>query len=299
MSRRQNTLQYLDTYAADDDDMVESDGYEVPNSYKAQPPPMSGSHASTPLRAPTPPGFRAQMPLFLPDSRGPTLYAFDLRGPTPQLLEAPRFFTPLSLGPTMQGRSPSPPTSSQPPAKCQHTQDEQGENEDEEDDEASDQEEDEDKLLCLFRRPMKFVNHRLQQLLDLAAAADDNDDDTDGEDDDNNEDVEELQRNFLDDWEQPDNTVIRVHLVDAHEHKRGHAEALCLAAHYDEAAAEFYWREDRPCAAQSPAERRDLDSSGDEHNASYGGLHYHNVFLPRAEVGREKHHPKTGDPGSR
>ncbi|KAJ7726868.1 hypothetical protein B0H14DRAFT_2641021 [Mycena olivaceomarginata] len=53
------------------------------------------------------------------------------------------------------------------------------------------------------------------------------------------------KRNFLDDREQPDNVVIRVCLVDAHEHEREHTEALRLAAHYDEAAAEFYWREDR------------------------------------------------------
>ncbi|KAJ7769783.1 hypothetical protein B0H14DRAFT_2632674 [Mycena olivaceomarginata] len=303
MSHRRNTLQYLDTYAADDDDTVESDGSEDPELLRGavqaahseylrtgkrfalgtmrrdpapaaqvehqnaptpsrgddspsdapsravsstpvwQTSPMSGSRASTPLRAPTPPGFRAQTPLFLPDSRAPTPYAFDLRGPTPHLLEAPRFFTPLSLGPTMRGRSPSPPTSSQPPAKRQRTQDEQGEDEDDQDDEVSDQEEDEEKLLRLFRRPTKFVNHRLQQLLDLAAA--DDDDDTDGEDDDDNEDVEELQRNFLDDREEPDNAVIRVRLVDVHEHEREHAEALRLAAHYDEAAAEFYPREDR------------------------------------------------------
>ncbi|KAJ7726073.1 hypothetical protein B0H14DRAFT_2641185 [Mycena olivaceomarginata] len=311
-----NTLQYLDTYAADDDNTVEYDRSEDPDSYEAQvcaadntdfdttrvqvahseylrtgkhfaldamrrdpapaaqvehqnaptpsrgddspsdapsravsptpvwqTSPMSGSRMS-PLRTPTPPGFRAQTPLFLPDSRAPTLYAFDLRGPTPHLLEAPRFFTPLSLGPTMRGRSPSPPTSSQPPAKRQRTQDEQGEDEDDQDDEVSDQEEDEEKLLRLFRRPTKFVNHRLQQLLDLAAAAND-DNDTDGEDDNNNEDVEELQRNFLDDREEPDNAVIRVRLVDVHEHEREHAEALRLAAHYDEAAAEFYRREDR------------------------------------------------------
>ncbi|KAJ7318791.1 hypothetical protein DFH08DRAFT_971156 [Mycena albidolilacea] len=316
MSRRRNALQYLDTYAADDDDTVESDGSEDPDSYEAQvraadntdfdttrvqaahseylrtgkrfaldtmrrdpapaaqvehqnaptpsrgddspsdapsravsstpvwqTSPMSGSRASTPLRAPTPPGFRAQTPLFLPDSRAPTPYAFDLRGPTPHLLEAPRFFTPLSLGPTMRGRSPSPPTSSQPPAKRQRTQDKQGEDKDDQDDEVSDQEEDEEKLLRLFRRPTKFVNHQLQQLLDLAA--DDDDDDTDGEDDDDNEDVEELQRNFLDGREEPDNAVIRVRLVDVHEHEREHAEALRLAAHYDEAAAEFYRREDR------------------------------------------------------
>ncbi|KAJ7305672.1 hypothetical protein DFH08DRAFT_824973 [Mycena albidolilacea] len=209
---------------------------------------MSGSRASTLLRMLTPPGFRAHTSLFLPDSRTPTPYAVDLCGPTSHLLQAPRFFTPLSLGPTMPGRSPSPPTSSQPPAKHPRTQDEQGEDEDDQDDEVSDQEEEEEKLLRPFRRPTKFVNHRLQQLLDLAAAADNNN--TDGEDDDNNEDVEELQRNFLDNREEPDNTVIRVHLVDVHEHEREHAEALHLAAHYDAATAEFYRRED--CVDEFP-----------------------------------------------
>ncbi|KAJ7687479.1 hypothetical protein B0H14DRAFT_2653808 [Mycena olivaceomarginata] len=193
----------------------------------------------------------------------------------------------LSRPNSMRGRSPSPPTSSQPPAKRQRTQDEQGEDEDDQDDEVSDQEEDEEKLLRLFRRPTKFVNHRLQQLLDLAAA--DDDDDTDGEDDDDNEDVEEI---FWTIGEEPDNAVIRVRLVDVHEHEREHAEALRLAAHYDEAAAEFYRREDRvdefpvvPGTWVQAAERRDLDSSGHGRNASHGGLHDHNVFLPRAQSG--------------
>ncbi|KAF8197286.1 hypothetical protein K438DRAFT_1760074 [Mycena galopus ATCC 62051] len=158
----------------------------------------------------------ARNPAFLPDSRGPTPYPHDLRGPTPEVLQVwqiPHFdmpmaylqcdFTPMTFA-TAQMHTRSPPgacatsSPSPPPAKrrCMDSDDD-SDGEQDQDDRDSDQEKEDATLSCRFNRPNKSVPRRVQRLLDLAAEDEDEDPELDDEEEDQETQADKGRRGVL------------------------------------------------------------------------------------------------------